>query len=40
VYQWSEANRDNPNMIANLPRLMQYHRNGLPPHVEGQTVLA
>lgn len=40
VYSWSEANRQDPNMVANLPRLMQYREGGLPPYMVGPTVLA
>jgi len=40
VYAWSEANREDPIMIANLPRLMQYRPGGLAPYIVGPTVLA
>lgn len=39
VYTWSEANRDHPQMVANLPRLMQY-REGIPPFWDNIRVLA
>lgn len=40
VFAWSEANRKNPQLIANIPRMMQYHPRGLAPYIEGMTVLA
>jgi hypothetical protein len=40
VHAWSEANREDERMKANLPRLMQYRPGGLAPYVVGPTVLA
>lgn len=40
VAKWFEKHRDDPVVKANLPRLMQYRVNGLPPYIEGATVLA
>lgn len=40
AFQWMEANKDNKNIVENLPRLMQYRHDGLPPYVGGATVLA
>lgn len=40
VFDWAEANRENEQMKANLPRLMQYRFGGLAPYVVGPTVLA
>jgi len=40
VYVWFENNRENENLRANLPRLMQYRQGGLSPYVRGATVLA
>jgi hypothetical protein len=40
VYRWFEANRNDPTIQANLPRLMQYRPNGLKPYIGGVTVLA
>jgi len=40
VYNWVEANRNDPNLQANAERLMQYRFGGLAPYVAGMTVLA
>lgn len=40
VYHWFERSRNDPTLQANLPRLMQYRRDGLPPYIVGPTVLA
>lgn len=40
VHDWFERNRNDPTLQANLPRLMQYRPNGLPPYIIGTTVLA
>lgn len=39
VAKWYNANKDNPTVIANLPRLVQYRTGGFPPYVKGFTVL-
>lgn len=40
VYRWFEANKTNSTIVTNLPRLMQYRMDGLPPYIVGATVLA
>jgi hypothetical protein len=40
VHKWFEANRSDPNVRKNLPRLMQYREGGFPPYMMGTTVLA
>jgi hypothetical protein len=40
VYNWCEKNKENANLKANIPRLMQYRQGGLAPYVVGATVLA
>ena len=40
VYNWLEAHRNDVNVQANLPRLMQYYPTGLSPYIQGMTVLA
>ena len=40
VYNWFEANRNDPHVQANIDRLMQYRAGGLAPHVLGPTVIA
>lgn len=40
AFQWFEANKDDPIVKANAERMMQYYPNGIPPYVEGGTVLA
>jgi hypothetical protein len=40
VFKWFEANRNDPNVQSNIERLMQYRDNGLPPYIQGMTVLA
>lgn len=40
VHDWSEAHRDDPQMIANLPNLIQYREGGFAPYIGGVTVLA
>jgi hypothetical protein len=40
VTKWLEENSDDPTLVANLPRMMQYRQGGLPPYVVGPTVLA
>jgi hypothetical protein len=37
---WFEKNKNDAAIQANLPRLMQYHRNGLKPYVDGMPLLA
>lgn len=39
VYKWIEANKGDANVVANAPRLMQYHPNGISPYVVGAKVL-
>ncbi len=38
--RWYEAKQDDPNVLANLPRLVQYHENGLRPYVVGIPLIA
>lgn len=40
VYHWSEKNRENAQMVANLPRLMQYRTATIPPFFGPMKVLA
>jgi hypothetical protein len=40
AYLWFEQNRENETVKSNLPRMMQYRANGLPPYIVGMTVLA
>tara|TARA_R110002110_G_scaffold380710_1_gene591560 strand:- start:1125 stop:1643 length:519 start_codon:yes stop_codon:yes gene_type:complete len=39
VRTWYGKNANDPTVKANLPRMMQYHPNGIPPYVVGTTVL-
>jgi hypothetical protein len=40
VRQWFVAKANDPNVLANLPRLVQLHPRALPPHVIGVAVIA
>lgn len=40
VEQWYEAQRNDPNVIANLPRLVQYREHGLTPYMVGVPLIA
>lgn len=40
VFAWVEANKQDPNLQVNTPRLMQYRIGGVSPYVVGPTVLA
>jgi hypothetical protein len=40
VVAWYEANQNDPNIQANISRLMQYHEGGLFPYVFGMNVVA
>lgn len=40
VADWFEKNKNDPNLQANLPRLMQWRPNGFPPYIAGAAVLA
>lgn len=40
VSTWFEKNKDDANVMANLPRLMQWYPNGIRPYVVGAPVLA
>ena len=40
VSQWAEATKTHPNVIANLPRLVQMREQGLAPYVVGVPVIA
>ena len=37
--QWFAAHCNDPNVRANLPRLVQYHPEGIPPHIVGVPVI-
>ena len=40
VFKWFEANKNDANIQANIPRLMQYRVGGFAPYFHGLTVLA
>jgi len=40
VNLWMEKNKDDENVKANLPRLMQYRPKGFAPYIAGMAVLA
>ncbi|HTU52068.1 MAG TPA: hypothetical protein VMF56_15860, partial [Acidobacteriaceae bacterium] len=40
VSKWYEANITDPNLVANLPALVQYRPNGIAPYIEGFPVIA
>lgn len=40
VFNWFEKHRDDPNVVSNMPKFMQYRENGMAPYVVGAVVLA
>jgi hypothetical protein len=37
---WYKLNEESPIIKSNIKRMMQYYKNGLPPYIEGLTVIA
>jgi hypothetical protein len=40
VERWYTAKQANPNVVANMPRLVQFHANGLAPYLVGAPLIA
>lgn len=40
VLRWYDASKNDPNVVSNLPRLFQYHENGLAPYIVGVPLIA
>lgn len=40
VEQWYAAKHNDPNVVANLPRLMRHHERGLAPYMVGMPLIA
>jgi hypothetical protein len=40
VKSWYAAKSNDPNIVANLPRVLQFRPNGIPPHFVGVPVIA
>ena len=40
VSRWYEAKQADPNVIANMPRLLKYRENGLAPYMVGIPLIA